>query len=208
MKLTNINKTYHNKNNNVTVFQNLNLEIPDKGCITIYGESGSGKTTLFALIAGIDKNYEGIIDNNKKIEYLYQEIDLFENLSVYDNLIMVNSANKKIDALLNKFAMNTLKNQKVKKLSNGEKRRVQIMRSLLNTPDLLLMDEPSASLDQKNTTIVCDMIKQLSKEIAVIITTHEEALFDNVADISYRIENHQLNLIKENENTIESNIKN
>ena len=196
MKIKNINKTYHNKHNEVCVFQNLNLSFPDHGCITIYGESGSGKTTLFQIIAGLDKDYEGNIENNRKIEYLFQEIELFENLSVYDNLLFANLDNEKINHLLEKFDMIELKNQKVKKLSNGEKRRVQIMRSLLNEPDLLLMDEPSASLDQKNAVIVCDMIKQLSKEITVVITTHDEALFDDVADISYRIEHRSLELIK------------
>ncbi len=196
MKIKNINKTYHNKHNEVCVFQNLNLEFPEHGCITIYGESGSGKTTLFQIIAGLDKDYEGVIENNYKIEYLFQEIELFENLSVYDNLLFANLDNEKINRLLEKFDMIELKNQKVKKLSNGEKRRVQIMRSLLNDPDLLLMDEPSASLDQKNAVIVCDMIKQLSKEITVVITTHDEALFDDVADISYRIEHRSLELIK------------
>lgn len=205
MKIKNINKTYHNKHNEVCVFQNLNLEFPEHGCITIYGESGSGKTTLFQIIAGLDKDYEGVIENNYKIEYLFQEIELFENLSVYDNLLFANLDNEKINRLLEKFDMIELKNQKVKKLSNGEKRRVQIMRSLLNDPDLLLMDEPSASLDQKNAVIVCDMIKQLSKEITVVITTHDEALFDDVADISYRIEHRSLELIKnEIEKTEES----
>ena len=205
MKIKNINKTYHNKHNEVCVFQNLNLEFPEHGCITIYGESGSGKTTLFQIIAGLDKDYEGVIENNYKIEYLFQEIELFENLSVYDNLLFANLDNEKINRLLEKFDMIELKNQKVKKLSNGEKRRVQIMRSLLNEPDLLLMDEPSASLDQKNAVIVCDMIKQLSKEITVVITTHDEALFDDVADISYRIEHRSLELIKnEIEKTEES----
>ena len=196
MKIKNINKTYHNKHNEVCVFKNLNLVLPNHGCITIYGESGSGKTTLFQIIAGLDKDYEGVIENNHKIEYLFQEIELFENLSVYDNLLFANLDNEKINHLLEKFDMIELKNQKVKKLSNGEKRRVQIMRSLLNEPDLLLMDEPSASLDQKNAVIVCDMIKQLSKEITVVITTHDEALFDDVADISYRIEHRSLELIK------------
>lgn len=198
MKLCNINKTYHNKNNTVVVFQNLSLELPNHGCITIYGESGSGKTTLFELIAGIDKDYEGTVENDKRVEYLFQEIELFENLSVYDNLLFATSDHNEINELLKKFDMTDLIHQKVKKLSNGEKRRVQIMRSLLNHPDLLLMDEPSASLDQKNAALICDMIKQLSHEITVVITTHDEALFDNVADISYRIEYQQLTLIKQN----------
>ncbi len=198
MKLCNINKTYHNKNNTVVVFKNLNLELPTHGCITIYGESGSGKTTLFELIAGIDKDYEGTVENDKRVEYLFQEIELFENLSVCDNLLFATSDHNEINELLKKFDMTDLIHQKVKKLSNGEKRRVQIMRSLLNHPDLLLMDEPSASLDQKNAALICDMIKQLSHEITVVITTHDEALFDNVADISYRIEYQQLTLIKQN----------
>lgn len=198
MKLCNINKTYHNKNNTVVVFKNLNLKLPTHGCITIYGESGSGKTTLFELIAGIDKDYEGTVENDKRVEYLFQEIELFENLSVCDNLLFATSDHNEINELLKKFDMTDLIHQKVKKLSNGEKRRVQIMRSLLNHPDLLLMDEPSASLDQKNAALICDMIKQLSHEITVVITTHDEALFDNVADISYRIEYQQLTLIKQN----------
>lgn len=199
MKLTHINKTYHNKNNDVIVFNDLSLDLPNHGCITIYGESGSGKTTLFQLIAGLDHDYNGTIENNDKVEYLFQEIELFENLSVYENLLFATLDEEAINQLIEKLEMTELKNQKVKKLSNGEKRRVQIMRSLLNEPDVLLMDEPSASLDQKNAVIVCNMIKQLSKEITVVITTHDEALFDDVADISYRIDNQQLVRIKNNE---------
>lgn len=202
MKLCNINKIYHNKNNASVVFQNLNLELPNRGCITIYGESGSGKTTLFQLIAGLDHDYNGTIENNDKVEYLFQEIELFENLSVYDNLLFATSDHNEINELLRKFDMVDLIHQKVKKLSNGEKRRVQIMRSLLNKPDLLLMDEPSVSLDQKNASLICDMIKQLSHEITVVITTHDEVLFDNVADISYRIEYQQLTLIKQNQHSL------
>ena len=118
MKLCNINKTYHNKNNTVVVFQNLNLELPTHGCITIYGESGSGKTTLFELIAGIDKDYEGTVENDKRVEYLFQEIELFENLSVCDNLLFATSDHNEINELLKKFDMTDLIHQKVKKLSN------------------------------------------------------------------------------------------
>lgn len=181
MKLKNINKIYHNINNDVEALKNINVTIPNKGMTFILGASGCGKTTLLNIISGQDKDYSGLIEYNGKIEAITQEIQLFENLSILDNLLLVSDDKEKIDTLLTRFGLNYSR-QIVKKLSTGEKRRVQIIRSLLAKSTCLICDEPTASLNHENSQLVMDMLKELSKEMSVVVVTHHIALVDQYAD--------------------------
>ena len=88
---------------------------------------------------------------------------LFESLSVFDNLTLVASTNKVIH-ILKEFQMLNYKDKIVKQLSNGQKKRVQIMRSLLVEPDILLCDEPTAALDYENSQFVLEMLSVISQK--------------------------------------------
>ena len=117
---------------------------------------------------------------------------LFESLSVFDNLTLVASTNKVIQ-ILKEFKMLDYKDKIVKQLSNGQKKRVQIMRSLLVEPDILLCDEPTAALDYEDSQFVLEMLSVISQKKCVIMVTHEVAIaemystriikIDKVADI-------------------------
>lgn len=201
MKLKNIDKVYHNSTNNVTVFSNLSYDFTDVGLTLILGESGAGKTTLFNIISGRDNDYTGSVECESKIEYLNQKIELFENLSVKENLQLVCSDLNEINLWVNRFFIQDLADQLVKRLSNGEKRRVQTIRSLLIHPDMLLCDEPTASLDEENAELLCKALKEASKYVPILVTTHDEELFSKYSDTVLRIIKE--NLIEEKREKVE-----
>lgn len=186
MKLTHIDKTYENKNNTVKALSNINLSFSSYGLTFIIGESGCGKTTLLNIISGKDLKFTGFIEREGHVESIDQNMNLFENLSVYDNLLLVCEDKQKIEQLLEKFQFYE-RETKVKKLSVGEKRRVQIIRSLLTKASYLVCDEPTASLDYENSQIVMDMLKEISQTMGVIVVTHDVALVEKYSDRTIRM---------------------
>lgn len=182
MKLSHINKTYHNKYTQVLALDNISLDINTVGITFIIGPSGCGKTTLLNIIAQKDKNYDGQYINDGLVSYIEQEIMLLENMSIMENLKVISNDSHKIDTYLNKFQLSEHKNVKVKKLSIGQKKRTQIIRSLLIESDYIVCDEPSAALDHENETLIMDVLKEESQYKRVIIVSHSIALMEQLAD--------------------------
>lgn len=181
MKLVNVKKTYKNQANEVRAINGISLDIESNGITMILGSSGCGKTTLIQMIAGrID--YEGEIEGVPQFDYLTQDFNLFESMSVLDNLLIVSDDLSLIHELLEEFSMKDKMNDKVKLLSNGEKKRIQFIRALLHKPGLLLCDEPTAALDHDNTILLMKKLKELSKNIQVIMVTHDTALAKEYGD--------------------------
>jgi ABC-type antimicrobial peptide transport system, ATPase component len=181
MKLTHISKTYHNKHHDVLALDDINLTFNNHGMTFIVGASGCGKTTLLNIMAGNDTAFEGSLEIDGKVECIQQDTVLMENLSVYDNLKLVSDDVKQIDELLIRFHL-PHKHQKVKKLSGGEKQRVQVIRSLLTKVQYLICDEPTASLDHDNGELIMELLKEISHDIAVIVITHDIALVQKYSD--------------------------
>lgn len=182
MKLESITKVYHNMHKDVVALNNIDLNIEDKGLTFIIGSSGCGKTTLLNVISGKDTEYSGKLTCVGKVEVIEQDIFLMESLSVLDNLLLVNDNVSLVMDWLDQFEIKEFSNQKVKKLSIGQKKRVQIIRSLLVDYDYLVCDEPTASLDHENAQSVMRILDKIAKEKCVIIVTHEVALVDSYAD--------------------------
>lgn len=182
MKLKGIRKIYHNKNSEVEAFKGIDLTFETKGLSVILGPSGCGKTTLMNIISGDDQDFEGERIEVPVISYLTQEIQLFENMSVYENLITVLNDSKQIEEYLMKFDLWEHRNKKVKKCSNGQKKRVQFIRSLLFKPQLLLCDEPTAALDHENAELLMNYLKEVSQEIQVVLVTHDISISEKYAD--------------------------
>ena len=191
MKLNHVYKTYHNKNNNINALIDINLEIKNKGIVTIVGPSGSGKTSLLNIITGVDNHFEGKTEIFEKVEIIEQNIILFESMSVIDNLLICGTKEKSIE-LLEKFDLKDQINKPVKHLSNGQKKRVQIIRSLLMEPDILLCDEPTASLDYDNKRIIMNLLKEISENCCVIVVTHELDIAHEYSDRMLTIDNGRL----------------
>lgn len=200
IELKNIKKSFGNKQ----VFDNLNLEVKKGEMLAIVGESGKGKTTLLNIIGLIEKADSGdIIINNIKnpsinksdgikilredITFLFQNFALIDEKDVKYNLQIalryVNKSKKEKNDLLKKalkeVGLEHYLDNKIYQLSGGEQQRVAIARALLKPSKIILADEPTGSLDEKNKEKVLELLfklKELGKTI--IVVTHDLDLAD------------------------------
>ncbi|MDH5394021.1 MAG: molybdenum ABC transporter ATP-binding protein [Gammaproteobacteria bacterium] len=167
----------------------VDFEIPDKGVLGIFGHSGSGKTTLLRCLAGLEKKARGSIvfngDNwlndrkhsssqSRNIGYIFQDSRLFVHLSVLKNLEygMRRSAamhDNNMPSLLQLLNIAHLLERMPESLSGGEKQRVAIARALLKKPQLLLMDEPMASLDDTHKNEIMPYLECLHEKLSIPI---------------------------------------
>ena len=191
LSIQNINKKIKDKN----IVDNISFEVPS-GCISgLLGPNGAGKTTTFYIIAGLIKADKGDIflaDENVSnfamhqrskmgIKYLPQEPSIFQNLSVYENLLGLAELSFKrkedienfITKSIDEFNLSEILNHKGRQLSGGQRRKVEIARTLAANPKIILLDEPFAGIDP----IAIDEIKQVliklkNKNIGILITDH------------------------------------
>ena len=192
IKINNISKIYEN---NTRALNDLSLSIKKGQWTSIMGPSGSGKTTLLNIIGCLDSPTSGkVIINNEEITNLnqsqltrfrrenigliFQQYHLVPYLTALENVMMAQYYHSIIDE---KDAINALKrvglqnrlNHVPAHLSGGEQQRVCIARALINEPRILLADEPTGNLDQKNGEVVLKLIKDLHREgHTIILITH------------------------------------
>ena len=203
IKLTNVRKAFQNR----LALNNINYEFPRNGLCIIYGQSGSGKTTLLNCLSGLI-SFEGSIEiDHQRIEtlndeelsnlrlssygFVFQDFKLFENETVAANLLFPletlnhlpkNVKDRKCEDLLSLVGLEHKEKQIVNKLSGGEKQRVAIARALVNDPKVLLADEPTGSLDEKNSIEIMNILKIISKNSLVIMVSHDQELTKKYAD--------------------------
>lgn len=192
--IKNLNKKYDKK----VLFDNYNLEIPDKSFVIINGESGRGKTTLLNMIGGLEKPDSGeiCIDGieltslkNKKdfyketIGFLFQNFALLENKTVRQNLSMIKKDTRTdctIEQAIKRVGLEKELDKKVYKLSGGEQQRVALARLMVKKCSVILADEPTGSLDEKNAKTVIKILRELNEMgKTVIIVTHSQKLADS-----------------------------
>ena len=188
IKTENLSKSFIIDNKKINVINNMNFESADNSITIILGKSGCGKTTFLRLLSGLEKADTGnvIIENNAKISIVFQEPRLMPWLNVFDNIAF--SLNKKekniykdkIYSLINMIGLNGFDKAYPSELSLGMMQRVSIARALANDGDIILMDEPFASLDYftretlQNETI--NIYKQNKKSIIFVTHSIDEAL--------------------------------
>ena len=170
ISLKNISKRYGNN----AVYEDFNLDIEKNKILVVLGESGSGKTTLLNILAGLT-DFEGSIDElDKKVSMVFQKNRLIPNLTVEENLLLVNPKTD-VDFWLDSVGL--LKNKKSypKALSAGMVRRVAILRALICENSLLLMDEPFVNLDLALKFSLIEKIKAVLKDkpCTVVVVTHD-----------------------------------
>lgn len=199
-----VNKIKKTVNNNQIIDVD-NLILPDTGLILIDGESGAGKSTLLNLISSLETPSSGDIlyngkslydkdfnvDNYRKdiVGIVFQDNNLLENMTVYDNISLYQNTKKEKNDILEKLNILKYKNKKVMKLSGGEKKLVAIARALLKKPSILICDEPFASLDITNQNLVLNILKELSNDILVLVSSHNVETVYNYADRKIMLEN-------------------
>lgn len=180
----NIFKKYDNQ----VIFSNFNYCFKDCGCILLFGESGCGKTTLLNILSGVThfdsgqisfngqiyKNTFNSIEVTNSISYITQDSYFVDYLSVFENLQLATTDDDKIIEYLSRFSLLDKKTQNVTTLSGGEKQRLAIIRALLNNKKILLLDEPTASLDKDNKKIIFELINEIKSSVLVILSSHDE----------------------------------
>lgn len=206
-------------NKNEKLLSNLSIEIKKNQFILVKGKSGSGKSTFIDLIMGFQNPTEGkIFFDNKNykdldikslrslIGYVPQDPFLFEgtileNFQIIDKKLSINEIEKILEIanckeFIDKFedGINTNVGERGKNISGGQRQRIALARALLNNPKILLLDEPTSSLDQISTNLIYKSIKNLKNKITIILISHEN-INDDIFDKKYRLENKQLTCI-------------
>ncbi|EJQ45807.1 ABC transporter ATP-binding protein [Bacillus mycoides] len=205
LKLDKVSKVYGEGNTEVTALHPMSLDLKAGEFIGIVGPSGSGKSTLLSIAGALLSPSKGDIyirEQNitklsekemtdirlKKIGFIFQFANLVPYLNVKEQLLYIaklkkdnkQESEKRADHLLAAFGLGERKNHYPNQLSGGEKQRVAIARAFMNNPDLILADEPTASLDSKRAREVVEMMKREVKESqkAAIMITHDERMLD------------------------------
>ncbi len=174
--IENLSKSF----NNQLVLDSFSATFKEGQFNCIMGKSGVGKSTLLSIIMGLLKEDSGQIKGltDKKLSVVFQEDRLCDNLTAAYNIKMVilnptANTDSVIDSYLDKIGLDSKNKKPVRTYSGGMKRRVAILRALLADFDILIMDEPLKGLDDDTKANVIALIKELTVEKTVIMTTHD-----------------------------------
>jgi len=201
-----INKTYRSKQ----VLRDARIKIKATQCTLLIGENGAGKSTLLKIMAGLDKPDSGNLRINqtdyrwsqgksillKNIMYLHQQPYMFEG-SVEQNLQYIVKVSRQplklIDEAIEWAGIEDIIQQNAKNLSGGEKQRVAIARAYLRNPEVVLLDEPTANLDQQSKVRTLKLLEQFkSRGIGMVIASHDPEIFNALQDERLQIDHGKL----------------
>ncbi len=188
IKVINLKKTYGTKE----AVKNISFEIKENEIIGLLGPNGSGKTTTIGMILGLLKPSSGeVLINGLKIEEnpieilqkinfispyieLPKKLTVKQNLIVYGKLYSVKNLNEKIDYLVSKLRLENLLNRVTGELSSGQKNRISLAKAIINDPNVLLLDEPTASLDPEIGDFVRTFLENYKKEkkVSILLASH------------------------------------
>lgn len=217
-----LNKFFNKgKQNEIHVINDINLDLPEKGMVAIFGKSGCGKTTLLNVIGGLDKYASGeltiegksITENtdtirNKYIGYIFQNYNLNKNETCFENvanalyLCGINNeaeVEKRVMCALTNVGMEKYRERTPDTLSGGQQQRIAIARAIVKNPRIILADEPTGNLDEANTVMIMDLLKAISKDHLVLLVTHEANLVDYYCDTVIELSDGKIVNIKKNE---------
>lgn len=196
ISLKNINKSYGNR----ILFKDFNLDIEKGELVSIMGPSGKGKSTLLNMIGLLEKvdsgdiviegiknpkinSKEGVKLLRNKISYLFQNYGLIEEKTVFENLkigtkfLKLNKDKEKImmvEALETVELSKDILDQKIYHLSGGEQQRVALAKIILKPSEIILADEPTGSLDEKNRDSILNILKNINKKgKTIVVVTHD-----------------------------------
>lgn len=201
----NLTKSYPSASGTVrhTVLNQLSADFAKGEAVAIVGPSGTGKTTLLNILGTLDKADEGtvIVDGvnlmdlnaktqsefrNRKIGMVFQLHHLLPQCTLWENVLLpalplkdqMKKAEQRAETLLKRTGIWAQRHQFPSELSGGECQRAAVVRALINEPSILLADEPTGALDEKNAQILSDLLLELNKEMGttLVVVTHSLAL--------------------------------
>ena len=207
LRITNIKKKFKAPENGVVnVLNGVNLEIKPETITSIIGSSGSGKSTLLHIIAGLDKIDSGLIEwqgdditqwddkkiatfRNTEIGFIFQFHHLLPEFSAIENVMIPaiihgkseRESNRLAKELLDEFGLSNRIEHRPNQLSGGEQQRVAMARALINTPALILADEPTGNLDEKNSSTVLKYLLTLRDrfKVSILMVTHDKSITED-----------------------------
>ncbi|MEG1649588.1 MAG: ABC transporter ATP-binding protein [Rikenellaceae bacterium] len=209
IKLENINKTY-NVGSPLHVLKGINLNIEQGELVSIMGASGSGKSTLLNILGILDDYDSGsyylagklvkdmsetkaAAARNKMIGYIFQSFNLINYKNAVENVALPlyyqGVARRKRNAIaleyLDKLGLKDWAHHMPNEMSGGQKQRVAIARALINSPQIILADEPTGALDSTTSQEVMNLLRNVNKEMGmtIICVTHEESIADQTDKI-------------------------
>jgi len=190
IKTENLKKSY----NNIEAVKNINVEINKGSIVGLLGPNGCGKTTTIGMLLGLIKPTSGkVLINGKSIDHennrtnllekmnfispyveLPKKLTVEENLKVYGKMYGVNNLQDKISDLMEKLNLLEFKKRKTGELSSGQKNRVSLAKALINDPEILLLDEPTASLDPDVGDYIRSYIENFAskKRATILLASH------------------------------------
>jgi len=194
-------KNVYKRFGSLEVLRGINLEVKHKEIVAIVGKSGAGKSTLLQIIGSLDQPDSGsvVIDgvdlsqmNEKKlahfrnhhIGFIFQFHQLLPEFTALENVMMPaliagenrNQTEQKAAQLLERLGLEDRLNHKPQQLSGGEKQRVAAARAMIMNPSIILADEPTGSLDEKNKQELCDLLQKMHQEMGqtILLVTHDK----------------------------------
>ncbi len=198
LRVENLVKQYKSGSNIVNAVNQANFSVEKGEFVAIVGASGSGKSTLLHLIGGVDKPTSGkvyiggtdiyslnrenlAIFRRRQIGLIYQFFNLIPILTVKENITLprdldnIKNDSQKIEELVNVLGLEKRLNHLPNELSGGEQQRVSIGRALINSPSIILADEPTGNLDSKNSDEIVALLKLSNKKYkqTIIMITHD-----------------------------------
>ncbi|WP_041230076.1 ABC transporter ATP-binding protein [Deferribacteres bacterium DY0037] len=204
LEIINLNKSFKKGDYTLNVLNNFCLKVDDGERVAIVGPSGAGKSTLLQIIGGLDKpdsgsvvfNGDSVFDKkgrqldryrNSAVGFVFQFHYLLEDFTALENVMIPaliagenrGDAKKRAEDLLARVGLSDRSDHFPTELSGGEQQRTSIARALMNNPKMILADEPTGSLDRKNSEEVFSMFDLMKQDgITVLIVTHDESIAD------------------------------
>ena len=199
LKCERVRKVYGSGTNQVVALDGIDLSVSKGEFVALIGSSGSGKSTLLHILGGVDKPTEGkvmvdgtdllglnqtqaAIFRRRKVGLVYQFYNLIPTLTARKNILMPLALDKKkvneeyFEKVVRSLGISERLDAMPNQLSGGQQQRVAIARSLIYRPALLLADEPTGNLDQKNSKEIIDMLKLSNRNLnqTILLITHDE----------------------------------
>lgn len=222
IRLEKLNKYfYRGRQKEIHVINDVSLELPERGMTAIFGKSGCGKTTLLNVIGGLDGFSSGSLTvegksirrntdtvRNRYIGYIFQNYNLLANETCFENVADAlrlcgikdkKTIRERVTAALKNVGMEKFARRTPDTLSGGQQQRIAIARAIVKNPKIILADEPTGNLDEANTVLVMDLLKEISRDHLVLLVTHEESLVSHYCDTVIALSDGKVVEVRKNE---------